>query len=195
MRSRNVWPGSDVTWTLIQSEMTRVPPVTAERSPPDSRMTGADSPVIAEESPESVARSLLECLDEQRRIVQSLIRLAEEKRDVILKRQTARLVELLHDETDAVQELACREEERIRLGACLGVPEGAPIDDWLPRLPREYRDEVRQQADRLVPTDRLDLAADLARQPTDRDQGLACAAIVRGVSSRRRHGVEILRPR
>jgi hypothetical protein len=25
-----------------------VPPVTAERSPPDSRMTGADSPVIAD---------------------------------------------------------------------------------------------------------------------------------------------------
>ena len=33
--------------TLIQSESTCVPPVTAERSPPDSRMTGADSPVIA----------------------------------------------------------------------------------------------------------------------------------------------------
>ena len=34
-------------WTTIQSEITVVPPVTAERSPPDSRMTGADSPVIA----------------------------------------------------------------------------------------------------------------------------------------------------
>jgi hypothetical protein len=33
--------------TRIQSEMTRVPAVTAERSPPPSRMTGADSPVIA----------------------------------------------------------------------------------------------------------------------------------------------------
>ena len=32
---------------LIQSEMTVVPPVTALRSPPLSRMTGADSPVIA----------------------------------------------------------------------------------------------------------------------------------------------------
>ncbi len=31
----------------MRSEMTVVPPVTAERSPPDSRMTGADSPVIA----------------------------------------------------------------------------------------------------------------------------------------------------
>ena len=39
-----------MTRTLIQSEMTRVPPVTAERSPPDSRMTGADSPVIADSS-------------------------------------------------------------------------------------------------------------------------------------------------
>jgi hypothetical protein len=33
--------------TRIQSDSTCVPPVTAERSPPDSRITGADSPVIA----------------------------------------------------------------------------------------------------------------------------------------------------
>ena len=33
--------------TRIQSDSTLVPPVTAERSPPDSRITGADSPVIA----------------------------------------------------------------------------------------------------------------------------------------------------
>src|ERR1700753_17786 len=33
--------------TLSQSEMTCVPPVTAERSPPLSRITGALSPVIA----------------------------------------------------------------------------------------------------------------------------------------------------
>ena len=39
--------------TLIQSESTRVPPVTADRSPPDSRMTGADSPVIADSSTEA----------------------------------------------------------------------------------------------------------------------------------------------
>ena len=36
--------------TLIQSDSTLVPPVTAERSPPLSRMTGADSPVIADSS-------------------------------------------------------------------------------------------------------------------------------------------------
>ena len=53
IRSRNVWPGSAVTRTTIQSEITRVPPVTAERSPPDSRMTGADSPVIADSSTEA----------------------------------------------------------------------------------------------------------------------------------------------
>ena len=33
--------------TSIQSERTCVPPVAAERAPPDSRMTGADPPVIA----------------------------------------------------------------------------------------------------------------------------------------------------
>src|ERR1700683_706386 len=50
MRSRNVSPGLEVMRTLISSERTRVPPVTAERSPPDSRMTGADSPVMADSS-------------------------------------------------------------------------------------------------------------------------------------------------
>ena len=39
--------------TTIQSESTRVPPVTAERSPPLSRITGADSPVIADSSTEA----------------------------------------------------------------------------------------------------------------------------------------------
>ena len=40
--------------TLIQSERTVVPPVTAERSPPDSRMTGADSPVMADSLTEAM---------------------------------------------------------------------------------------------------------------------------------------------
>jgi hypothetical protein len=40
----------EVIWTTIRSESTIVPPVTAERSPPDSRSTGADSPVIADSS-------------------------------------------------------------------------------------------------------------------------------------------------
>ena len=47
MRSRKVEPGAAVMRTRIQSDSTCVPPVTAERSPPDSRMTGADSPVMA----------------------------------------------------------------------------------------------------------------------------------------------------
>ncbi len=50
MRSRNASPGLAVTRTTIQSDSTLVPPVTAERSPPDSRITGADSPVIADSS-------------------------------------------------------------------------------------------------------------------------------------------------
>ena len=41
MRSMKVEPGAAVIFTLIQSERTVVPPVTAERSPPASRMTGA----------------------------------------------------------------------------------------------------------------------------------------------------------
>ena len=47
IRSRKVSPGLTETRTTIQSDSTRVPPVTDEKSPPDSRMTGADSPVIA----------------------------------------------------------------------------------------------------------------------------------------------------
>ena len=54
IRSRNVSPGFEVMRTTIWSESTRVPPVTAERSPPDSRMTGADSPVIADSSTEAM---------------------------------------------------------------------------------------------------------------------------------------------
>ena len=53
MRSRNVSPGLDVMRTLIQSDSTFVPPVTAERSPPASRITGADSPVMADSSTEA----------------------------------------------------------------------------------------------------------------------------------------------
>ena len=48
MRSMKVEPGAAVILTLMASESTVVPPVTAERSPPASRMTGADSPVIAD---------------------------------------------------------------------------------------------------------------------------------------------------
>jgi hypothetical protein len=48
--SRKVCPGSAVIWTTIWSDSTLVLPVTAERSPPDSRITGADSPVIADSS-------------------------------------------------------------------------------------------------------------------------------------------------
>src|SRR5580700_5379870 len=50
IRSMNVSPGLDVIWTTIRSDSTVVPPVTADRSPPDSRMTGADSPVMADSS-------------------------------------------------------------------------------------------------------------------------------------------------
>ena len=50
MRSRNVSPARAVMRTTISSERTRVPPVTAERSPPASRITGADSPVMADSS-------------------------------------------------------------------------------------------------------------------------------------------------
>ncbi len=54
MRSRNEEPGPAVILTLIQSLSTRVPPVTAERSPPASRITGADSPVMADSSTEAM---------------------------------------------------------------------------------------------------------------------------------------------
>ena len=58
IRSRNVCPGSAVTFTLIQSDSTLVPPVTADRSPPASRMTGADSPVIADSSTDATPSTI-----------------------------------------------------------------------------------------------------------------------------------------
>ena len=57
IRSTNVSPGLTVTRTTIQSDKTRVPPVTAEKSPPDSRITGADSPVMALSSTEATPSS------------------------------------------------------------------------------------------------------------------------------------------
>ena len=48
--SMKVLPGSVVICTKIRSLITFVPPVTADRSPPLSRITGADSPVIADSS-------------------------------------------------------------------------------------------------------------------------------------------------
>ena len=53
MRSRKLSPGFAVTRMISQSERTRVPPVTALRSPPLSRMTGALSPVMALSSTEA----------------------------------------------------------------------------------------------------------------------------------------------
>ena len=54
MRSRKLLPGSWVISTTMRSESTLVPPVTALRSPPASRITGADSPVIADSSTEAI---------------------------------------------------------------------------------------------------------------------------------------------
>ena len=45
--SKKLSPGSVVTFTFILSDKTFVPPVTELLSPPDSLMTGADSPVMA----------------------------------------------------------------------------------------------------------------------------------------------------
>ncbi len=45
-----VSPGLLVMVTTMRSESTVVPPLTAHRSPPDSRITGADSPVMADSS-------------------------------------------------------------------------------------------------------------------------------------------------
>src|SRR3989442_414965 len=54
IRSRKVSPGFAVISITIRSDKTRVPPVTALRSPPASRITGADSPVMADSSTEAM---------------------------------------------------------------------------------------------------------------------------------------------
>src|SRR5262245_5545933 len=58
IRSRKVSPGSLVMRTTIQSDRTRVPPVTALRSPPASRMTGALSPVMALSSTDAMPTTI-----------------------------------------------------------------------------------------------------------------------------------------
>ncbi len=58
IRSMNASPGFTATRTTSQSESTRVPPVTAEKSPPDSRTTGADSPVMALSSTEATPSTM-----------------------------------------------------------------------------------------------------------------------------------------
>ncbi len=50
MRSMKLFPVREVTRTTIESDNTVVPPVTPDRSPPDSRNMGADSPVTADSS-------------------------------------------------------------------------------------------------------------------------------------------------
>ena len=50
IRSMKLSPGLAVMVTTMRSDITRVPPVTEQRSPPASRMTGADSPVMADSS-------------------------------------------------------------------------------------------------------------------------------------------------
>ena len=47
IRSKKLSPGLTVILTINQSDSTLVPPVTEQKSPPASRITGADSPVIA----------------------------------------------------------------------------------------------------------------------------------------------------
>ena len=54
MRSRKLLPGSDVMRILSQSDTMVVPPVTEQKSPPDSLTTGADSPVMADSSTEAM---------------------------------------------------------------------------------------------------------------------------------------------
>ena len=52
--SRNDSPGLDVILIFSQSLTTVVPPVTDEKSVPASRVTGADSPVMADSSTDAI---------------------------------------------------------------------------------------------------------------------------------------------
>ena len=54
IRSRKLLPGSEVMRIFNQSDTTVVPPVTEQKSPPLSRTTGADSPVMADSSTDAM---------------------------------------------------------------------------------------------------------------------------------------------
>ena len=62
IRSMKVSPGFWVISMTIRSESTRVPPVTELRSLPASRITGADSPVIADSSTEAMPSMMVPSL-------------------------------------------------------------------------------------------------------------------------------------
>ena len=54
IRSRKLLPASEVMRIFSQSDTMVVPPVTEQKSPPDSRTTGADSPVMADSSTDAM---------------------------------------------------------------------------------------------------------------------------------------------
>ena len=58
IRSMKLLPGSWVILTTMRSDSTVVPPVTADRSPPDSRITGADSPVMADSLTDAIPSTI-----------------------------------------------------------------------------------------------------------------------------------------
>ena len=132
MRSMNVSPGRAVMRTTISSDSTRVPPVTAERSPPLSRITGADSPVIADSStlamPSMTSPSLGIHLP---RGHHALVAEVERGARAVLDR--------------AVGPAAVRHRLRPRLAQRVGLRLAAPLGDRLGEVREQHREPQEQR--------------------------------------------------
>ncbi len=114
-----------MTCTLIQSDSTRVPPVTAERSPPDSRMTGADSPVMAVSSTDATPSMISPSA--------GMTSPAVDEHDVALAERRRR-----HDLVGAVRALAVGDRLGLRLAQRVGLRLAAPLGHRLGEVGEEH---------------------------------------------------------
>ena len=138
IRSRKLSPGSDVTRTTIRSESTRVPPVTAERSPPDSRMTGADSPVIADSS--TLAMPSIDVAVGRDQLARGDDDLVARRSAALGTSSTARPAAPVRDRLGACP----AERRRLRLAAALGHRLGEVREEH--REPQPGRDQACEDA-------------------------------------------------
>ena len=156
----NVSPGRAVMRTTISSDSTRVPPVTAERSPPDSRITGADSPVIADSSTLAMPSMISPSLG-----ITS---------PAVTTTSSPRSSAVLGTSSSEVADAPPGDRLRARLAQRVGLRLAAPFGHRLGEVgeqhgePEEQRDEpgehvlvVRRRAEVLEEEDRGEHAADL----------------------------------
>ena len=152
-------PGLTPMRTISQSDSTRVPPVTEAKSPPDSRMTGADSPVIALSSTEATpsitspsSRDHVAGFDQHDSVSLAQRRLPS---DPVCRAVAPRLfAQLLRD---GLRHASCaRSDGRLRLAAAFGHRLGEIGEQHREPQPERDRQHEGLPALRRMPAQRLD---------------------------------------